>query len=102
MSVRFPRLRLCCSCMAVDRSGLVSEISAWLATLAIDSDTLAQSLDDTIVPGEPTTNDATTGKHDDRTESSGRAVAMLHEVARLSPTSTAQLQQGEVIAEGGM
>jgi serine/threonine-protein kinase len=82
-----------------DKSSLVEEINAWLATQAVH-DTLAQSLDDTIVPGD--TDHATTGKLGYRSQAGERAVALLHEVAGASPTSTAQLQQGEVIAEGGM
>src|SRR5260221_10888906 len=81
-------------------SSLVAEINAWLATLSVH-DTLAQSLDDTIVPAD-SIDSATTGKLGHRTGSGERAVALLHEVAGFSPTSTAQLQQGEVIAEGGM
>src|SRR5260221_198431 len=48
------------------------------------------------------TDNATPGKLGHRTGSGERAVALLHEVAGFSPTSTAQLQQGDVIAEGGM
>jgi serine/threonine-protein kinase len=75
-----------------DRSeepALVREIAEWLEGIE-GGDTLVAS--DTIVP--PTIRQPTTG--------GGRALALLEQIAGMSPASTAQLRPGEVIAEGGM
>jgi serine/threonine-protein kinase len=73
--------------MSIDR-----DLSAWLATLAADTaDTIRSAPSTTIVP---TLERPSTGGR--------RALALLAELADRSPTATAQLKQGELIAEGGM
>ena len=76
-------------------------MTAWLAALAVDAEQLAVSLGDTITPG-PRTDDATTAQSARRPDSGALALELLHELAGASPTSTAQLRVGDVIAEGGM
>lgn len=73
-----------------DAPALVREVAAWLAAVEGGGDTL--SLGDTMVPA--TIREATTG--------GARAFALLEQIAGRSPASTAQLEPGEVIAEGGM
>ena len=74
------------------KPGLERDIVAWLETVAAETqDTIRTSPSSTIVP--TLVRPSTGGR---------KALALLEQLGGLSPSATAQLRTGEVIAEGGM